>query len=78
MTLLLETTLTIKDLESYIKAQLEDPRYSRIDYDPILDIMLHAQRRLANGDYMQRVIPEAMVSFDEYILCEAGYYIYES
>ncbi|MCH6256413.1 hypothetical protein MLD52_07625 [Puniceicoccaceae bacterium K14] len=75
MTLLLETTLTMKDLESYIKAQLDDPRYSHVDCDPILDIILHAKRRIAGGAYIQRVISEAMVNFDEYILCEAGYYV---
>lgn len=78
MTLLLETTLTIKDFESYIKEQLDDPRYRHIEFDPILDIILHAKRRIARGDYMQRVISEAMVNFDEYILCETGYYVHES
>ena len=73
MTTCIETQLTIKDLESYIKDQLEDSRYSGIRVDPILDIILHCKRRLANGDYMPRVVSEAMVYLDEYLLDYAGF-----
>ncbi len=73
MTTCIDTHLTIKDLESYIRDQLGDPRYSGIKVDPILDIILHSQRRLANGDYMPRVVSEAMVSLDEYLLDYAGF-----
>jgi len=72
MTMCIDTHLTIKDLEAYIKDQLADPRYSGIKVDPILDIILHCQRRLANGDYMPRVVSEAMVSLDEYLLDYSG------
>jgi hypothetical protein len=41
--------------------------------DPILDIILHCKRRLANGDYMPRVVCEAMVCLDEYLLDYAGF-----
>lgn len=68
MTLCIDTQLTLKDLETYIKVQLDDPRYSHIAMDPILDIILHAKRRLDRGDYMPRVISEAMISLDEYLL----------
>lgn len=73
MTLCLDTQLTLKDLETYIKVQLDDPRYQDIDVDPILDIILHSKRRLAKGDYMPRVVSEAMVSLDEYLLATASY-----
>ena len=73
MTTYIETQQTIKDLESYIKDQLEDSRYSGIRVDPILDIILHCKRRLANGDYMPRVVSEAMVCLDEYLLDYAGF-----
>lgn len=74
MTLCLENTLlTIADLESHIKTQLEDPQYSDVQTDPLLDIILHAQQRLAKGDFQQRVISEAMVSCDEYLLCSSNY-----
>lgn len=63
----IETQLTIGDLETYIGTQLEDPRYSSIEIDPILDIILHSKRRLNNGDYMPRVVSEAMASVDEYL-----------
>jgi hypothetical protein len=69
----IETQLTIKDLESYITDQLEDSRYSGIRVDPILDIILHCKRRLANGDYMPRVVSEAMVCLDGYLLDYAGF-----
>lgn len=72
MTTCIDAQLTIKDLEAYIKDQLEDPRYSGIKTDPILDIFLHCQRRLENGDYMPRVVSEAMVSLDEYLLDYSG------
>lgn len=62
----IETQLTIGDLETYIKVQLEDPHYSSIEIDPILDIILHSKRRLDNGDYMPRVVSESMASLDEY------------
>jgi len=52
--------LTIEDLEFYIKDQLEDYRYSGIRVDPILDIILHCQRRLVNGDYLPQVASEAI------------------
>ncbi|MDE0768221.1 MAG: hypothetical protein OSB19_07495 [Opitutaceae bacterium] len=63
----IETQLTIGDLETYIKAQLEDPSYSSVEIDPILDIIIHSKRRLGNGDYMPRVVSEAMASLDEYL-----------
>ena len=72
MTTCIDMQLTLKDLESYIKEQLEDPRYSGIRIDPILDIILHSKRRLENGDYMPRVVSEAMVSLDEYLLEYSG------
>ncbi len=72
MTTCIDTQLTIKDLESYIKDQLEDPRYAGIRIDPILDIIIHSKKRLDNGDYMPRVVSEAMVSLDEYLLEHAG------
>lgn len=68
MTLCIDTQLTLKDLETYIRVQLDDPRYRHIGMDPILDIILHAKRRLIRGDYMPRVVSEAMVSLDEYLL----------
>lgn len=68
MTLCIDTQLTLRDLETYIKVQLDDPRYRQIGMDPILDIILHAKRRLIRGDYMPRVVSEAMVSLDEYLL----------
>lgn len=68
MTLCIDTQLTLRDLETYIKVQLDDPRYRHIAMDPILDIILHAKRRLVRGDYMPRVVSEAMVSLDEYLL----------
>ena len=75
MTTCLDTQLTLKDLETYIKVQLDDPRYQSVETDPILDIIIHAQRRLDKGDFMPRVVSEAMVSLDEYLLaiasCEA-------
>lgn len=64
----IDTRLTIKDLESYIKDQMDDPRHAGVEFDPILDIILHCQKRLENGDYMPRVVSEAMVSLDEYLL----------
>ncbi|HCR28757.1 MAG TPA: hypothetical protein DIV79_01905 [Opitutae bacterium] len=64
----IDTRLTIKDLESYIKEQMDDPRHAGVEFDPILDIILHCQKRLENGDYMPRVVSEAMVSLDEYLL----------
>ncbi len=74
MTLCLENTLlTIADLESHIKSQLEDTQYAGVKVDPLLDIILHAKQRLERGDFQQRVITEAMVSCDEYLLCSAGY-----
>ena len=73
MTTCIDKPLTIKGLESYIKDQLEDSRYSGIRVDPILDIILHCQRRLANGDYMPRVVSEAMVCLDEYLLDYAAF-----
>gem|GEM_PF-715291 len=69
----LDTQLTIGDLETYIKVQLDDPRYHSIDTDPILDIIIHAQRRLDKGDFMPRVVSEAMVSLDEYLLETTSY-----
>lgn len=75
MTLCIDTQLTLRDLETYIKVQLDDPRYAHAGMDPILDIILHAKQRLVRGDYMPRVVSEAMVSLDEYLLlmsdCEA-------
>jgi len=71
MTLCIDTQLTLRDLETYIKVQLDDPRYEHIGIDPILDIMLHAQSRLERGDYMPRVVSEAMVSLDEYLMISA-------
>ncbi len=68
MTLCIDTQLTLRDLETYIKVQLDDRRYAHIGMDPILDIILHAKRRLGKGDYMPRVVSEAMVSLDEYLL----------
>ena len=68
MTLCIDTQLTLRDLETYIKVQLDDPRYEHVSMDPILDIILHAKRRLHRGDYMPRVVSEAMVSLDEYLL----------
>ena len=68
MTLCIDTQLTLKDLETYIKVQLDDHRFAQVAMDPILDIILHAKRRLDRGDYMPRVISEAMVSLDEYLL----------
>jgi len=47
---------------------MEDPRHAHIKFDPILDIILHCQKRLENGDYMPRVVSEGMVSLDEYLL----------
>lgn len=73
MTLCIDTQLTFKDLETYIKVQMDDPRHRLIDVDPILDIILHSKRRLAKGDYMPRVISEAMVSLDEYLLAYGHY-----
>ena len=64
----IDTRLTMKDLESYIKEQMGDPRHAGVEFDPILDIILHCQKRLENGDYMPRVVSEAMVSLDEYLL----------
>ena len=64
----IDTRLTIKDLESYIKEQMDNPRHTGVQFDPILDIILHCQKRLENGDYMPRVVSEAMVSLDEYLL----------
>ena len=72
MTTSIDTRLTIKDLEAYSTDQLEDPSNTGIDYDPILDIILHCQRRLENGDFMPRVVSEAMVSLDEYLLERAN------
>ena len=72
MTLCLDTQLTIKDLETYIKVQMDDPRHGHIEMDPILDIILHSKRRLEHGDYMPRVVSEAMVSLDEYLLEYSG------
>jgi hypothetical protein len=71
MTLCIDTQLTIKDLETYIKVQLDDPSYREVSVDPILDIILHSQRRLNKGDYLPRVVSEAMVSLDEYLLTSA-------
>lgn len=71
MTLCIDTQLTIRDLETYIKVQLDDPRYQHISMDPILDIILHAKRRLNRGDYMPRVVSEAMVNLDEYLMLAA-------
>ena len=75
MTLSIDSQLTLKDLDTYIKVQMDDPRYEDIDMDPVLDLILHAQQRLDKGDYMPRVVSEAMVSLDEYLLaiasCEA-------
>ena len=73
MTLCIDTQLTLKDLETYIKVQLDDPRHSSIEMDPILDIILHSKRRLAKGDYMPRVVSEAMVSLDEYLIESTHY-----
>ena len=73
MTLCTDTQLTLRDLETYIKAQLDDPHYANVSMDPILDIILHAQGRLNKGDYMPRVVSESMVSLDEYLLVAAGY-----
>jgi hypothetical protein len=63
----IETQLTIGDLETYIKIQLESPSYSNVNMDPILDIILNSKRRLNNGDYMPRVVSEAMASLDAYL-----------
>ncbi|EDY83389.1 hypothetical protein VDG1235_3016 [Verrucomicrobiia bacterium DG1235] len=75
MTLCIDTQLTLRDLETYIKVQLDDPRYAHISMDPVLDIILHAKNRLLRGDYMPRVVSESMVSLDEYLMftsdCEA-------
>lgn len=68
----IETQLTIGELETYIKTQLNDPRYSNVKMDPILDIILHSKRRLDNGDYMPRVVSESMASVDEYLFDYAG------
>lgn len=68
MTLCIDTQLTLRDLETYIKVQLDDPRFAHIGMDPILDIILHAKKRLLRGDYMPRVVSESMVSLDEYLL----------
>lgn len=68
----IDTRLAIKDLESYIKDQMGDPRRAGVKFDPILDIILHCQKRLENGDYMPRVVSEAMVSLDEYLLDRAS------
>jgi len=67
MSLCIDTQLTLKDLETYIKVQLDDTRNKSVKIDPILDIMLHAQRRLDNGDFLPRVVSEAMVTLDEYL-----------
>lgn len=69
----IDPRLTIKDLEFYIKEQMEDPRHAGVKFDPILDIILHCQRRLENGDYMPRVVSEAMVSLDEYLLQHSSF-----
>lgn len=71
MTLCIDTQLTLRDLETYIKVQLDDPRYSEVAMDPILDIILHAKKRLVNGDYMPRVVAEAMIGLDEYLMVYA-------
>ncbi len=71
MTLCIDTQLTLRDLETYIKVQLDDPRYAPLDMDPVLDIILHAKRRLVRGDYMPRVVSEAMISVDEYLILAA-------
>ncbi|MBT3483385.1 MAG: hypothetical protein HN457_18360 [Opitutales bacterium] len=63
----IETQLTIGDLETYIKVQLEDPCFACVEVDPILDIIIHSKHRLENGDYMPRVVSEAMASLDEYL-----------
>ena len=63
----IDTQLTIADLESYIRDQLDDIRFTSVKIDPILDIILHSKRRLDNGDYMPRVVSEAMASVDEYL-----------
>jgi hypothetical protein len=68
MTLCIDTQLTLRDLETYIKVQLDDPRYAHISMDPVLDIILHAKKRLIRRDYMPRVISESMVSLDEYLM----------
>ncbi len=68
MTLCIDTQLTLRDLETYIKVQLDDPRYAHIGMDPVLDIILHAKKRLFRGDYMPRVVSESMVSLDEYLM----------
>ncbi len=71
MTLCIDTQLTLRDLETYIKVQLDDPRYALISMDPVLDIILHAKKRLIRGDYMPRVVSESMVSLDEYLMLAA-------
>ncbi len=74
MTLCLENTLlTIGDLESHIRGQLQDSQYASVKIDPLLDIILHAKQRLIRGDFQQRVISEAIVSCDEYLLCTSDY-----
>ena len=73
MTLCIDTQLTLKDLETYIKVQLDDPSFRSVEMDPILDIILHSKRRLAKGDFMPRVVSEAMMSLDEYLI-EATHY----
>ena len=71
MTLCIDTQLTLRDLETYIKVQLDDPRYAHISMDPVFDIILHAKNRLIRGDYMPRVVSESMVSLDEYLMLNA-------
>lgn len=73
MTLCIDTQLTLRDLEIYIKVQLDRPHAARVNMDPILDIILHAKKRLLRGDYMPRVISESMISLDEYLTYSSHY-----
>ena len=46
--------------------------------DRILDIRILAQKRIDNGDYMPRVVHEAIVQLEELIDCEVRYKWYEN
>ena len=63
----------IKALEARIHKDLKDPRYEGISMDPILDIISLAQRRIDTGAYQKRVIDEALLQVDEYLMCYVGF-----
>ena len=63
----------IKALEERIHKDLKDPRYEGIRMDPILDIISLAQRRIDTGAYQKRVIDEALLQVDEYLMCYVGF-----